>query len=280
MHTNLIGVIYDLKALVDNGPEPLLSLGVDSVQLNCGGDRCADYLTPENAAKARMLLDGKIQITSFWAGWSGPAVWDSIDGPHTLGLVPPAYRAMRMKELMLGADFASALGVSSIATHVGFIPEQPSYPEYRGVIQAVKHVALYCKKKGLGFNFETGQETPVTLMRAIKDIGLDNVGINLDPANLILYGRGNPVDAISVFKGYIKGVHVKDGDYSTDFTNLGQERVVGEGSVNFPVFLPKLLNEGYTGDLYIEREISGEKQREDILKTVEYLKGFLGKKVN
>jgi sugar phosphate isomerase/epimerase len=232
-------------------------------------------MTAENAEKAKRMLDGKTRITSFWSGWSGPAVWDSVDGPHTLGLAPPAYRSMRMRELMVGADFAAMLGVSDIATHVGFIPEQPSYPEYRGVLQAVKHVAEYCGGKGLGFNFETGQETPVTLMRIIKDIGLGNVGINLDPANLIMYGRGNPVDALDIFKGYIKGVHVKDGDYSTDFYNLGEERPIGEGSVNFPVFLPKLLKQGYTGDLYIEREISGERQRADILRAVKYVRSFL-----
>jgi sugar phosphate isomerase/epimerase len=116
-------------------------------------------------------------------------------------------------------------------------------------------------------------------MRCIKDIGLDNLGINLDPANLLLYGRGNPIDALDIFKGCIRGVHIKDGDYPTesrDFHYLGSERKVGEGSVNFPVFLPKLLEQGYKGDLYIEREISGEKQTKDIKDTIIYLKKMMG----
>jgi sugar phosphate isomerase/epimerase len=272
VYNNSIGVIYQLNELLEEGVEKLLGLSIDCVQIQCWS---RELLTKDNAEKIKKLLNGKVKITSFWAGWTGPAIWDSIDGPHTLGIVPLAYRFQRMQELIEGADFASWLGVENMATHAGFIPEHPSFPEYRGVVQAVKYVADYCKSKGIYFNFETGQETPVTLMRLIKDVGTDNLGINLDPANLILYGRGNPVDALGIFKGYIRGVHVKDGDYPTDYYKLGQERVVGEGTVNFPVFLPKLLKQGYTGDLYIEREISGDQQIKDIKKTIKYIKDLM-----
>lgn len=176
-----------------------------------------------------------------------------------------------MEELIKGADFASYLGVKDMATHLGFIPENPSCLEYREVLHAVIHVANYCKSKDIYFNFETGQETPITLMRLLKDTGCDNVGINFDPANLILYGKGNPIDAVGIYGRYIRGVHVKDADYTTEYYYLGNERVVGEGSVNFPVFLNKLLKNGYTGDLYIEREISGEQQTIDIKRTIKYL---------
>jgi hypothetical protein len=268
---NSVGVIFPVSKLLKNGAEELLSLGAECVQLNCWDTA---LMTAENAEIIKETLRGKARISSLWTGWSGPAVWDSVDGPHTLGLVPPAYRFIRMKELCVGADFALMLGVPNIATHVGFIPEQPSFSEYRGVVQAVKFVSGYCRERGLGFNFETGQETPVTLMRTIADVGNDNVGINLDPANLIMYGRGNPVDALDIFKGYIRGVHIKDGDYPTDFYKLGQERPVGEGSVNFPVFLPKLLAQGYTGDLYIEREIDGERRIRDIKAAMRYVEGL------
>ena len=273
MYSNSIGVIYGLSGLLRDGPQKLLDLGVECIQLNCWE---TELLIKENAEKTMEILKGKIRISSFWAGWSGPKVWNNIDGPLTLGLVPPPYRFQRMQDLIKGADFASWLGIADMATHMGFIPEHPVFPEYRDVVQAVKHVANYCRDKGIFFNFETGQETPVTLMRIIKDTGCDNLGVNLDPANLILYGRGNPIDALDIFKGYIRGVHVKDGDYqTTDFNKLGHERVVGEGSVNFPVFLPKLLKQGYRGDLYIEREISGDQQITDIKKTIKYLKELI-----
>lgn len=276
MYNNKIGVIYQLSDLLkENGADILFELGLDCVQIQCWDDT---LLTEENAEKAKKALDGKIEISSFWCGWTGPAVWDFIDGPYTLGLVPAAYRGIRLKELKKGADFAALLGSKNLVTHVGFIPEQPESELYREVISAVKNLASYCEAKGLGFNFETGQETPVTLMRAISDIGFDNLGINFDPANIILYGKGNPVDAIDIFGDRIKGIHVKDGDYPTgSFRELGKERVVGEGTVNYPVFLPKLLKSGYEGDLYIEREISGDQQIIDIKKTITYVKEYLNK---
>lgn len=273
MYSNSIGVIYMLSELLEHGPEKLFNLNIDCIQLNCWDTA---LMTEANAKAAKAMLKDRIRISSFWAGWSGPQVWNFIDGPHTLGITPPAYRFHRINELLKGADFAAWLGSPDIVTHVGFIPEQPSCPEYRDIVQAVKTIANYCEGKGLHFNFETGQETPVSLMRLIKDVGNENLGINLDPANLILYGRGNPVDSLDIFNGYIRGVHVKDGDYPTEnFYELGRERVVGEGMVNFPVFLPKLLNQGYIGDLYIEREISGDQQITDIMKTIAYLKELM-----
>ncbi len=272
MANNSIGVIYQLADVLSFGSSKLEALGAECVQLQCFEP---ELLTEENARKVKDALGGKVRISSFWAGWSGPQVWDFTSGPSTLGLVPESYRAMRMKELIKGADFAAMLGVKNMATHVGFIPENPSTKEYRDLCEALRYIVAYCKTKGLNFNFETGQETPVTLMRMITDIGQDNVGINLDPANLILYGKGNPVDALDLFRGRINGVHVKDADYTTSFYNLGEEKVVGEGSVNFPVFLPKLIAQGYTGDLYIEREISGEQQITDIKKTFDYVKNLL-----
>ncbi|MBR5157458.1 MAG: sugar phosphate isomerase/epimerase [Clostridia bacterium] len=267
--------MYNIKRLLEEGNagvEKLVDLGIECVQLN-GWD--ATMYTEETAEKICSLLANKVRISSFWCGWSGPKVWNPVDGPCTLGLVPDAYRAIRLEELKKGADFTRMLGVHDMATHVGFIPEQPSYAGYRDLVSAISNLAAYCKERDVFFNFETGQETPVTLMRTIQDVGTDNLGINLDPANLILYGRGNPIDAIDIYGDKIRGVHIKDGDYTTDPYRNGKERLVGEGSVNYPVFLPKLLKNGYKGDLYIEREISGEQQIIDIKKTVAYIKELM-----
>lgn len=274
MYNNKIGTIYGLeKLLKDGGADILFELGLDCIQLECWDN---SLLTKENAEKAKQQLQGKIEISSFWCGWSGPQEWNFIDGPSTLGLVPSGYRAMRLNELKRGADFAVWVGSKNVVTHVGFIPEQPESELFRDVVSVVRNIADYCRQKGLGFNFETGQETPVTLMRTITEIGYDNLGINLDPANLILYGKGNPIDAVKIFGDRIKGVHVKDGDYPTgNFREIGKERLVGEGTVNYPVFLPTLLKNGYTGDLYIEREITGDQQIVDIKKTIELVKTYL-----
>lgn len=274
MYKNKIGVIYQLKEALENGIKNLIELDINCVQLQCFSP---ELLTQENAKKVKkIMLDSGIEISSFWAGWTGPNVWNLTEGPETLGLVPEKYREHRYQELLKGVDFASWLGVKSVATHVGFIPETPDNKLYQGTLAVLKNLVDYCTSKNVCFNFETGQETPDTLMNIIKDINNpDYTGISFDPANLIIYGKGNPTEAIDTFGKYIKEVHIKDADYSSVPNEMGCEQVVGEGQVNFSVFLPKLLNQGYTGNLYIEREIQGEQKNIDIKNTVTYIRKFL-----
>ena len=269
-----IGVIVSLESLLNNGIREIRELGLDTCQVNAWNP---DILTEENVHKLKEIAADDIKIPSIWVGWPGPKVWDFIDGPSTLGLVPKEFRYVRMEALKRGAWFAKQLGVSDIITHVGFIPENPSTTEYRETVVAIRDVALYCKDLGIYFDFETGQETPITLIRAIEDIGLDNLGINLDPANLLLYGKANPVDAVDIYKGLIRSVHVKDGKYPTDGRHLGEETPVGEGLVNFPVLIDKLIKYGYKGPLIIEWEISGPQQKKDILKAKDILIDILKK---
>ena len=217
-----------------------------------------------------------MEITALVGGWSGPSEWNFYGGPVTLGIVPPAYRHTRLQELADCAAFAHTLGVRDICSHMGFLPENPNDPLYAEFVSAARWLAEKCEAQEVRLNFETGQETPVTLLRAISDIGKGNVGLNFDPANLLMYGKANPVDALDIVGKYINGVHAKDGEYPTDGQNLGQEKPLGDGRVNFPVFLKKLLEIGYTGALTIEREISGEQQRADVLKANRLLKEILG----
>ena len=188
-----------------------------------------------------------------------------------LGLVPARYRARRVAELKKAADFAASIGAPAIITHCGFIPENPSDPQYIRFVKAVEDVAKYCQRCGVGFWFETGQETPVTLLRTIEDVGLDNLGINFDTANLILYGKANPLDALDVFGRYVRNLHVKDGFYPADGRNLGREAPVGEGKVDFPAILRRLKELKFSGELIIEREISGPQQAADIRTAVRKL---------
>lgn len=221
--------------------------------------------TAENAGKLKGAARRTgVAISALWAGWSPPAVWDFYAGPLTLGLVPAAYRGLRLRELLAASDFAEALGVSDVITHVGFIPENPNDPEYAGVVAAVRHLANYMKKKGQYFLFETGQETPVTLLRVIGDIGTGNLGINFDTANLILYGKANSVDAARMLGKFVRNLHIKDGLYPADGRSLGREVPLGQGEANIGEVLRVLYSLGYAGPLTIEREISGEEQARDI----------------
>lgn len=234
------------------------------------------YWTKENAAQVLALTrEYGMEITAFWCGWSGPKFWNFTEGPETLGIVPVAFRAQRVQELLDGAAYARLLSVTDVVTHMGFIPENLTDPAWPGVLAAVKTVARDLKRHGQNLLFETGQETPVVLLRLFEAVGTGNLYINLDPANLILYGKGNPIDALDVLGGLVRGVHAKDGLYPTNGHDLGEEVKVGEGKVNFPAFLRRLRETGYDGSLTIEREITGEQQIKDILETQQYLRELI-----
>lgn len=263
------GVLVVLGDNVREKFKQLASMGIYTCQLNSWEP---ENFTDEVAKTIRDAAEEfKITITAFWCGWSGPQVWDFYGGPHTLGLVPVAYRFKRCEELKRGSDFAKKIGVTDIVTHMGFLPENPSTTEYSSLVEAIKDVALYAKNNGQRFLFETGQETPVTLKRTIEDVGTGNLGINLDPANLIMYGKANPIDALDVFGEYVCGVHGKDGMYPTDGHHLGKEVKLGDGKVNYPAFIKALKKVGYDGAITIEREISGEEQIRDIEFAKKYL---------
>lgn len=235
--------------------------------------------TDEYAAQLKELFEKYgVTISAFWSGWCTPVAWNMTEGPLTLGLVPPAYRHERVQNLCAGADFANRLGVKDVVTHMGFIPENPHDPEYWPTVIAIRSVAAYIKQNDQRLLFETGQETPMTMLRCfldLKKLGVENVGVNLDSANLITYGRGNPVDALSVYGEYVFNTHAKDGVCGKDPYKGGYETPLGEGMVDFPALIRRLKEVGYTGPLTIEREISGEQQTKDILAAREYLQNIL-----
>lgn len=270
---NEIGVIAGLKA-EGSSLQRVADFGLRVCQLSSWApdlwtDRAASGVREESERLG-------VRITGLWAGWPGPKVWDFVEGPSTLGLVPAAYRSERVEALKSAGGFARLIGVPAVMTHLGFIPENASDPEFRDVADAVRDVAEHLGELGLDFWFETGQETPVTMLRLIRTVGTGNLGLNLDPANLILYGRGNPIDALDVFGEYVRNIHAKDGLYPTDPMKLGREVKVGQGRVRFPEFVKRLREIGFAGEFIIEREISGEEQRRDIAETVEYLRALLG----
>jgi L-ribulose-5-phosphate 3-epimerase len=241
---------------------------------------CQVYLDQTDAVAAdnlRKALDKyQIEATSLIVTGPGPEVYDFVNGPKTIGLVPREYRAARMERVKLGSDFAKRAGIPGVQGHAGFIPENPNDPLFSEVVQALKQVAGYCKQNGQTFRCETGQETPITLLRAIRNAGLDNIGVNFDAANLILYAKGNPVDGLDILGPYVLGVHAKDGRYPTDPGKLGEEVPIGEGKVDFPRLIERLKEVNYRGPITIEREIDGPRQDEDIRASKAYLEKLIG----
>ena len=235
-----------------------------------------EYWTDENAKKIVELTEKyQITISTFWCGWQGPAVWNFYDGPLTLGLLPAEFRDMRVQNLCDGADFALKLGVRDVATHMGFIPENPNDPDFLPLCDAVRTVAEHLQAQGQYLLFETGQETPVAMLRCFETVGTDNLGVNLDTGNLILYGKANPVDALDVFGKYVRNLHAKDGFYPVNGRELGRETKLGTGKVDFKKLIAKLQSLGYDSWITIEREISGEQQIADILESKAYLQSII-----
>lgn len=232
--------------------------------------------TNENSEIIKNLTEENgITVSAFWCGWEGPCVWNFYDGQITLGLVPPEYRTMRIKNLCDGADFARKLGVKNVVTHMGFIPENPNDTQFAPFCVAVRQVAEHLKKNGQYLLFETGQETPVTMLRCFEKVGCDNLGVNLDTANVILYGKANPVDALDVFGKYVMNIHAKDGLYPTNGHDLGREVRIGDGKVDFKALFKKLHELKYDSFVTIEREIEGEQQTEDIRYAKKYLESII-----
>ncbi len=251
----------------------LRSAGFDCCQL-CSWNPA--HWTEENAQGIRELAEKLgVTISAFWCGWSGPKEWNFYAGQLTLGLVPVEYRLLRLQELCAGCDFAKLLGVTDVATHMGYIPENPYDPNFAPLCIAIREVAKHAKANGQWLLFESGQETPVTMLRCFEEVGTDNLGVNLDTANLILYGKANPVDALDVIGPYVRNIHAKDGCYPTNGRELGRETRLGDGKVDFRAFFQKLHELGYDSWVTIEREISGAEQDRDIAFARDYLQSII-----
>ncbi len=270
-----IGVCVSLDYM-EEMPEKLDRLkreGFDNCQLIAWNPA---LWTDENAGYLKELFRKYgITVSAFWCGWEGPCVWNFYEGQTTLGLVPPEYREMRVKNLCDGADFAKKMGVTDVVSHMGFIPENPYDAQFVPFCDAVRRVAEHLKANGQYLLFEAGQETPVAMLRCFETVGCDNLGVNLDTANVILYGKANPVDALDIFGKYVRNLHAKDGRYPTNGHDLGEETRLGDGKVNFKALFEKLRSLGYDSYVTIEREIAGEQQTEDIRYAKKYLENII-----
>lgn len=266
-------VVFDEIENIPKKFQTLREQGFDNCQMISWNPKT---WTHENVLRIKEWLEEyQITISAFWCGWEGPACWNFYEGQKTLGLVPPEYRKIRIQNLCDGSDFAKELGVQNVVTHMGFIPENPYDEQYEPFCDAVRVVAQHFKQNGQRLLFEAGQETPVTMMRCFETVNMDNLGVNLDTANLILYGKANPVDALDVFGKYVHNIHAKDGRYPVNGHELGMETRIGEGKVDFKAVIHKLHELGYNGYITIEREIDGEQQAADIQYAKQYLEKII-----
>jgi sugar phosphate isomerase/epimerase len=237
----------------------LKALGVRCGQMVAGGDF---DLASAPAWRDALQSDGFV-VTSVVAAFNGEGYADIPNVHDTVGFLPPATRAEREARILQVSDFAATLGVSSIGTHVGCLPHDPTHPDFVAVQSVVQRVCDHAAYRGQRLALETGQEPAPVLLQFIRGVGRANLLINFDPANMILYGSGDPIEALELLGPLVHSVHCKDGDWppAGQPNALGQERALGTGAVGMERFLRQLVKIGYRGPLAIEREAPDPAER-------------------
>jgi len=256
-----LGVFASIDAGLGVNLDVAHELGVPTVHLHAPhqGSR-----TPAKAEQflARLKQLG-IRISVVFGGFEGESYADIPTVTRTVGLVPPATRAARTKEMKEIADFAKLLGVDTVALHLGFVPHDRQDPLYQETLAVTRDICRHCAGHGQKLHLETGQESADGLLQFIGDVGCDNLFINFDPANMILYGSGDPIAALKKVGAYVRSVHCKDAKWAArPGQEWGQEMPLGQGDVGFERFLRTLKDLNYDGPLTIEREIPQEPARQ------------------
>ena len=236
----------------------LKKLGATCGQMGIAGDLNLKGLAPE---WKKALADADFPIVTLFAAYSGESYADIPTVQKTVGFIPPGTRAEREARTVEVSDFAAALGVTGIATHIGFVPEDNRSTGYLSVLEMVRRVADHAAKHGQTFALETGQEPAETLLGFFHEVNRQNLAINFDPANMILYGTGDPIEALQKLAQHVVTVHCKDGNWPPGGDALGEEQPLGQGAVGIPRFIEKLKQIGYKGPLSIEREVPDQQQR-------------------
>jgi len=249
------------------------SLGVRCGQLGFSGTAA---LT--ESAAARWVADLRREdftLVTVFAAYNGESYADIPTVARTVGFVPPETRQERERRTKDLSDFAARLGVGSIATHIGCVPEDAAHPDYVAVREMVRRVCDHAAGHSQTFALETGQEHAGVLLQFFRDVGRPNLRINFDPANMILYGTGDPIDALRTLAPHVVSVHCKDGNWPPKGVPgaLGTERPLGSGSVGIERFVATLRDIGFRGSLNVEREVESQQERlSDIGKAVQLLR--------
>jgi L-ribulose-5-phosphate 3-epimerase len=258
--------IPELKLLLDE-------LGIDVVQIACGDPHHAAWeegdRLPEVARAAGFRLTGAM------LGFPGEDYTTPQTIQKTGGFGDPATRPERLQRFRWALDRTRALGLSDLMLHAGFLPE-PDASDRKPFLDTLGKAADLAKEKGLTLAFETGQETADLLRRTLDDLKCPNVKVNFDPANMLLYDKGDPLRAVEILGADIRSVHVKDANRPTTPGQWGDEVPLGQGQVNIRQFVKTLQKVGYRGALCIEREFGNQRQRVgDIARGIRFLRECL-----
>ena len=247
--------------------DPVASLrSVKSLELRCGHLGIAGGVPLEGAAgKWRAAIEQEaFAVTNVVGSFNGESYADIPTVRQTVGYVPEQTRQVREARTYQLIDFTAALDVSIFCCHAGYIPEDTTDPLYPPVRDLIRRICDYAAARDVIFALETGQEPPQALEDFIKDVDRPNLKVNFDPANIILYGVGDPIAALEQLAPYVVSVHCKDGIWPPKDVPgaLGTEEPLGQGEVGIDRFVAKLKEIGYTGPLTIEREVASADESE------------------
>ncbi len=223
------------------------------------------------AAYSRAARESGLTIATLFVGFDGQDYSSLRSIAATVGLVQPALREHRLAIARRYSDLAAELGVPSLSMHLGCLPPDA---DPGPLIDALRDLLDVCAAHGQTLHLETGQESAADLLRLIRHVDRPNLFVNFDPANFVLYGTDEPLPALDLLYPLVRGVHCKDGVRGATAGELGRETPLGEGAVDIPAFLRRLLELGYGGALVIERE-GGPNVVEEILAARPYIERLL-----
>jgi sugar phosphate isomerase/epimerase len=272
MDTWPIGVFTSIDSGLGLQLDNVRDVGGATIQLHA--PRKASRTLPWAMQIRDHLSELGLQLTAVFGGFDGESYADIPTVARTVGLVPLATRAERRVEMMEISDFARQLECPVVALHLGFVPDNATNPSYADVIEICRQLCDHCRGNNQALHLETGQEPAAALLEFIEQVDRDNLFINFDPANMILYGAGQPIDALKTLAPYVRSVHCKDAKWSNrPGIDWGREVPLGEGEVGMERFLRTLKDIGYTGPLTIERELPSEPDQQliDIQKAIRLL---------
>ena len=256
-----VGVFTSIDAGLGVHLEVAHELGVPTIQIH------APHKETRTDQKANEFLkrlhDFGIELTAVFGGFEGESYADIPTVERTVGLVPKETRAERLQEMKEISDFAKKLNCNVIALHLGFVDHTAEDGSYQQTVEVTQELCQHAASNQQNLHLETGQETAEGLIQFMGDTACDNLFVNFDPANLILYGTGEPIEALQKIGNRVRSVHCKDAKWAASpGKEWGTEVALGEGDVNMKRYLEKLLEIGYLGPLTIEREIPQEPERQ------------------
>lgn len=262
-----IGVFASVDAGLGVHLEVVQELGIPTIQLHAPSKECR---TKQHAEEfLAKCSDAGITVTAVFGGFTGESYADIATTARTVGLVPQETRAERVTIFKEVSDFAAMLGCNTVAMHIGFVTEDRDSDDYRDLISVTREILDHVAGNGQNMHLETGQETADHLLQFISDVERNNLFINFDPANMILYGTGEPIEALRKVGHLVRSVHCKDAKWAAEDKwgiEWGQEVPLGDGDVGMETYLRTLDELGYSGPLTIEREIPEDRaqQKADI----------------